>query len=115
MWLVISLALSATIVVLSLLHGSAWIVRTTPRPLQKLLHVAFYAALMASVLMAQSSFHGDPRFTPLLVGIGAIGLGAMLQWLQGFQPGRFARISDVALDTLGVIVGVALWLLTTHE
>jgi VanZ family protein len=115
MWLLVSMALSSTIVVLSLLHGNAWIVRTTPRPLQKLLHVVFYAALAASLLMAQSSFHVDPRFAPLLVGLGAIGLGAMLQWLQAFQLGRFARISDLALDASGVIVGVAIWLVICHE
>ena len=112
MWIAASLILTATIVVLSLLRGSAWIVRTMPRALQKLVHVVFYAALAASLLMALSSVHLDRRIAVPIVGIGAIALGSTLEWLQAFRPGRFARISDIARDTAGVILGVAIWLVT---
>jgi VanZ family protein len=110
MWLAVSLILAATIAVLSLLRGSAWIVRVTPSPLQRVLHVLFYAALVACLLLAQSSFYVDPRVAVPVVGVGALAFGATLERLQGYRPGRFARVSDFMRDGAGVILGVAIWL-----
>jgi len=84
-------------------------VRSAPMPLQKLLHVAFYAALVVSLLMTRACVGCDPRISIPLVAIGALGLGALLEWLQARRPGRFARIADVALDGIGVILGIVVW------
>lgn len=110
MWPAISLVLAITISVLSLLHGSTWIVRVTPSPIQKVLHVGFYAALVGCLLMAQSSLDVHPWFGVPLVGFGALALGATLQRLQAYRPGRFARVTDFMRDGTGVILGVAVWL-----
>ncbi len=105
----ISVTLTVAIAVLSLLRGEAWIVRITPRPLQKLLHIGFYAALAISLLTTQSSVGMELRIALPLILIGSIAFAALVQALQTFRPGRFARISDVALDAGGVVLGAAIW------
>jgi VanZ family protein len=112
MWLVVSLTLTATILVLTLLRGDVWIVRATPRPLQKLLHFLFYAGLAISLLATQSSYGLNQRIAVLLTVALAIGFGATLEWLQTLRPGRTARVADIARDAAGVILGVAIWLVT---
>jgi len=49
----------------------------------------------------------DRRFL-LALGLGLIALGVSLEIAQAFVPGRFASIGDVAANTLGVAVGLAI-------
>src|SRR5512147_1985625 len=108
MWLAISLGLVALIALLSLLGSEAWIVRVTPSPLQKLLHVVFYAALTISLLNSRPSVDVDP-FWLGMCGIGATALGGAIEWMQSFRPGRRGRLSDVSRNVVGVIAGEWLW------
>ena len=109
-WLV-SLILMATITLLSLLRGDAWVVRVTPRPIQKALHIVFYAALAFGVLSAQVVFDLPQRISIPLTVFSVLAFSAVLEWLQSFRPGRFPRAADVALDAIGVILGVAICLI----
>ena len=110
MWLALCLTLTATISVLSLLRGDVWIVRIVPAGLQKLLHVAFYAALAFAEVSALSAADISPRTSIATTAISVTALGATLEWLQSLRPDRFARMADVALDVAGAILGVAIWL-----
>jgi len=110
-WVACSLTLMVTIVALSLLPGDAWIVRVTPQPVQKMLHVAFYAVLAFVLVSAAVEFDMTRRTAIPLIVVGAIALGAVLEWLQSFRPRRFRRMADVIRDAVGVTLGIAIWLL----
>jgi VanZ family protein len=68
----------------------------------KLEHVAAYAGLMAW-------FGGMFRRTSQLkVGVALVVLGGALELLQGLTPTRTPDVLDLAADTVGVLIGLAL-------
>jgi hypothetical protein len=114
----ITLVFAGLVVALSVTPGIArpgdnafvWIVINTPAPLQKLMHVAVYAALALLWMWTLESIESRiVRIT--LVIIATVGMGAVLEWQQIRVPGRFGSIFDVALNALGAIVGLAVALL----
>ena len=75
----------------------------------KLLHVVGYAGLGVLALRA---FHGGlmplrPRLT-ILTGIVIVLWGVSDEYHQSFVPGRDSSALDVAADTLGFLVAVAI-------
>jgi hypothetical protein len=87
--------------------GSAfvWLVHITPSTLQKSLHVVLYAWLtVAWIWTIRSSLRGR-----LIAAFGiAVTLGAVLEWLQTYVPGRFGSLLDIILNAVGALIGVAL-------
>jgi hypothetical protein len=111
----ITLVFAALVVALSVTPGVArpgdnafvWIVVNTPAPLQKLMHVVVYATLALLWMWTLESIESRlVRIT--LVIVATVGLGAVLEWHQTSVPGRFGTIFDVALNTLGALVGLAI-------
>jgi len=114
----VTLVFAGLIVALSVTPGIArpgdnafvWIVVNTPEPLQKLMHVAVYAALALLWMWTLESVESR-TLRIALAFLATIGLGAALEWYQTQVPGRFGSLFDVALNALGAIVGLAMALL----
>ena len=114
----VTLVFAGLIVALSVTPGIArpgdnafvWIVVNTPAPLQKLMHVAVYAALALLWMWTLESVESR-TLRIALAFLATIGLGAALEWYQTQVPGRFGSLFDVALNALGAIVGLAMALL----
>lgn len=68
----------------------------------KLEHAAAYAGLMA--------WFGGMflRTSQLRVGVALVALGGALELLQGLTPTRTPELLDLAADTIGVLIGLAL-------
>jgi hypothetical protein len=114
----ITLVFAALVVALSVTPGVArpgdnafvWIVVNTPELLQKVMHVAVYAALALLWMWTLESVESRlVRIT--LVIIVTVGLGAALEWHQTRVPGRFGTIFDIALNALGALAGLIIALL----
>jgi VanZ family protein len=71
----------------------------------KITHFLGYAGL---AILALLSFQ---RLIPrLLALIGAVGLGALLEWGQSFVPGRDMSLLDGVANSLGVLAGALIFL-----
>ena len=115
---VITLIFAAIVVALSISPGVeqpgdnlfVWVIVRTPTLIQKIMHVATYAALALSWMWTLASI--ESRLVRIALTIVAtIGLGAILEWHQTRVPGRFGTVFDVALNTVGAVIGLALALL----
>lgn len=82
----------------------------------KIHHAAAWGVLGA--LVAAAARHHWPRATPALVGMFAValglGFGALDEFVQSMVPGRDADLMDLAADSVGLIVGVALSLVVVR-
>ncbi|MGD8308704.1 MAG: VanZ family protein [Chromatiales bacterium] len=108
----LTLALLASIAVLtvSVLPGDSRAVRAVPERVQKAMHVAAYAVVAAlwSWTLGLSEME-PPGRTALAVGL-ATGLGALIEYLQRYRPGRYGTWADVARNAVGAVIGaVAAW------
>ena len=82
-----------------------WLVANTPTPLQKLMHIVIYAALVG--LWAWTLEAIESRVLRLLLAfLIAVSLGSVLEWYQTKVPGRFGTIVDALLNVLGAIAGL---------
>ena len=66
----------------------------------KIGHFFAYGVMAILVLL---SFEGN--FTQIAALLGAVGLGALLEWGQSFIPGRSMSLIDGIANTLGVLIG----------
>ena len=115
---VITLIFAAIVVALSISPGVeqpgdnlfVWVILRTPTLIQKIMHVATYAALAMSWMWTLDSIESRIIRIALTI-IATIGLGALLEWHQTRVPGRFGTLFDVALNTLGAAIGLVLALL----
>jgi hypothetical protein len=113
-WLIV-LAFVAMIIASSIAPGRAqpddtvfsWLVVNTAAPVQKVLHVVMYAALVVLWMWALEAT-GSRMPRALLSVTLAIGLGAVLEWCQLSVPGRFGSFADVLLNSAGAIAGLLL-------
>ena len=116
--LAITLVFVLVVIILSVTPGKSqvgdsvfvWLVTNTPAPLQKLMHVVIYAAIVwlcAWTLEATKS--RSLRF--FVAFVIAISLGTALEWYQTKVPGRFGTIFDALLNVLGAIIGLVVALL----
>jgi hypothetical protein len=114
----ITLVFAALVVALSITPGVArpgdnvfvWIVVNTPELLQKVMHVAVYAALTLLWVWTLDSIESRVWRISLAI-IVTVGLGTVLEWHQTRVPGRFGTIFDVVLNTLGALAGLIIALL----
>ena len=89
------------------------IISWTPPAVQNLLHVPLFgilAWLWYRTLDVWKMRHGLALITAFLL---AAGFGVFDEWHQLHVPGRYASLTDMALNTLGAIL--MLWLITWRE
>lgn len=92
----------------------SWLATKTPAPVQKLLHVCFYAVL---ALLLVWTLDGIQTWTYrlLIAFIIAVAFGAVMEWCQTMVPGRHGTMFDVALNAAGAALGLlvaVLWIQT---
>ncbi len=107
-WL-LPLAIAAAITVLS--HSpSTPLGIPLPPPLDKLAHLAAFAALAASLELAWSRTVGNVPLhrRQLLIFLATCLFGAVDEWHQSFVPGRDASRWDWAADAAGAALGLVL-------
>ena len=75
---------------------------------QNALHVPAYALLAFSWHWALRAWLNTPHARPVIAFAIALSYGLFDEWHQSFVPGRFASLTDVALNTLGATLGI--WL-----
>ena len=80
-----------------------WLVQKTPSMVQNAMHVVLYGSLTVLCAWALSR-----RRAVAISAIFAVLLGAGLEWLQLFVPGRYGTLFDVALNAFGALLGAAL-------
>lgn len=109
----ITLIFMAFLAVASIIPGRAqpgdsifvFIVEKTPTLLQKMLHVCFYAMLTLLWIWTLDAIQS--KLNRLIIAIViAVCFGAMLEWYQTRVPGRFGTIFDVALNSVGSLLGI---------
>jgi hypothetical protein len=114
----IVLVFIAIIVALSITPGRAqpgdtvfsWLYVNTAAPVQKVLHLVIYAALVMLWMWALEAV-GSRSLRAVLSVTLAIGLGAVLEWYQLSVPGRFGTLTDVLLNSAGAFIGLLLAML----
>ena len=77
-------------------------VNLIPAPWDKFAHIVLFALIGAAIGLA--SGRSGVRMVLLAVA-GALLLGLVDEWHQGFLPGRNAGMGDLAADLLGALAG----------
>ena len=100
---VVAAALLAAIAAALLIGGAQpYAVNLIPAPWDKFAHIALFALIGAAIGLA--SGRSGVRMVLLAVA-GALLLGLVDEWHQGFLPGRNAGLDDLAADLLGALAG----------
>ena len=79
-----------------------------PPSVQNALHVPAYAALTLAWRWALGAWLRTPSAAAFGACVIASACGVLDEWNQSFVPGRFASLTDIALDVAGVALGI--WL-----
>jgi VanZ family protein len=74
-------------------------------------HVLEYTILTLLLIAAFSAF----KQKPLLAGLIAIAYAATDEWHQTFVPHRGGHITDVLIDSLGVVIALAVYALVPRR
>lgn len=84
-------------------HGNIWILNRIVRKLAHLTEFTILGGVLYTILR---------RYITYGTVIKTIGLGMLIachdEFIQLFSPGRSSQISDVLIDTVGVIIGILL-------
>ncbi len=78
--------------------------------LQNLMHIPCFGLL--ALISLQTFMVGDKRHRALIfiaVGIGTVLFSGILEAAQAFVPGRYASLSDLIFNVVGIVVVLALW------
>lgn len=82
-------------------HGNIWTLNRIVRKLAHLTEFTILGSLLYTILR---------RYITYGTVIKTIGLGMLIasldEFIQLFSPGRSSQISDVLIDTVGVIIGI---------
>lgn len=79
-----------------------------PPTLQNALHIPLYALVTWIWLRALHGLRHHAAHLLLAAG-AALATGALDELRQGFVPGRYASLTDIALNLAGVAVALLLW------
>lgn len=104
---VLAAVYAAGIVIVSLLPAGAGVGLWN---LDKVGHFLAYAGL--GLLVSLSFERAGARVAAL---IGAIALGALLEWGQSFVPGRQMSLADEIVNALGVVTGALIFRFKADE
>lgn len=84
-------------------HGNIWTLNRIVRKLAHLTEFTILGGLLYTILR---------RYITYGTVIKTIGLGMLIasfdEFIQLFSPGRSSQISDVLIDTVGIIIGILL-------
>ena len=83
----------------------SWLYAGTPPTAQKVFHIVLYA-LLAFLWMWSLAGIESTRARLAITLLMTLGLGMALELYQTQVPGRFGTLIDVALNAVGVIIGV---------
>jgi len=83
-------------------------------PLRHVAHVVVYAALTVFVGWALAGARAPSRRVTAAAGALALLYGISDEWHQTFVPSRTGRPEDLVWDGIGVLIGVAVLLLTAR-
>lgn len=116
--MLLTLAAVVAVVILSTVPGQgtagdsvfSWVVASTPRLVQKLMHVVVYAILTFLWMWTLEGIQST-TWRLVLALLLTTGLGIALEWYQISVPGRFGSVLDVLLNFGGSVAGVVLALL----
>ncbi len=89
--------------------GLGGIIAWTPPAIQNLLHIPLYGILAWLWYRTLAGWITPLPVVYLLVFVVTAGYGVLDEWHQLTVPGRYASLTDIALNTLGSTV--ALWLI----
>lgn len=84
-----------------------------PPALQNALHVPAYATLTLAWRWALRAWLRTPNACALATCAIALACGLLDEWNQSFVPGRFASLTDIVLNGVGVALGA--WLAARIE
>ena len=83
----------------------AWLVVSTPTLVQKIMHIAAYAALAFLWVWTLEHIEQQPVRLAMAFAL-TLALGIALEWFQTMVPGRFGTLFDVLLNSIGAIGGL---------
>ncbi|MGB5306062.1 MAG: VanZ family protein [Gammaproteobacteria bacterium] len=89
--------------------GLGGIIAWTPPAIQNLLHIPLFGILAWLWYRTLAGWITRLPAVYVLVFIVTAGFGVLDEWHQLTIPGRYASLTDIALNTLGTVV--ALWLI----
>lgn len=76
-------------------------------PLDKLIHIAFFALL---IFLWRSAFSSGKNFYNLFLFMAAVAYGLLIEILQGLiVPQRSFDIYDLYADAFGALLGLFIW------
>lgn len=109
----ITLSFAVLLIVLSVTPGDSqkndsifvWLIASTPTLLQKIMHVAAYAALAFLWVWTLEHIKQEPMRLAMAFAL-TLGLGIALEWFQTLVPGRFGTLFDIVLNSFGAIAGL---------
>ena len=82
-------------------HGNIWILNRIVRKLAHLTEFTILGSLLYTILR---------RYITYGTVIKTIGLGMLIacldEFIQLFSPGRSSQLSDILIDTVGVVIGI---------
>lgn len=82
------------------------LIASTPRAIQKSLHVLLYAVLAGLWAWTLQALAMKTSLRLLLAFLLTVGFGAAMEWCQTRIPGRFGTSLDVLLNAVGAAAGL---------
>lgn len=109
----ITLSFIVLLIVLSVTPGNSqkddsifvWLVASTPTLVQKIMHIAAYAALAFLWVWTLEHIKQEPARL-VTAFVLTLALGIALEWFQTMIPGRFGTLFDIVLNSLGALAGL---------
>jgi hypothetical protein len=86
------------------------IILWTPPAMQNLAHMLLFGVLAWLWYRSLNAWIDNGRLLSSSAFLLATGFGMMDEWHQLYVPGRYASVTDIALNTLGA--GFAVWLIS---
>jgi VanZ family protein len=97
----------ALVLVASVLPGDSPAVRAVPERLQKAMHLLAYGVLAALWSWTLAGSPLGPLWRGALAAALATALGALVELIQRYRPGRYGTWGDVVLNATGAVLGTA--------
>ena len=97
------------------LHAQNEMLSSADHILRKITHFCIYTALGALLCLASLGFDATRRVHVLRSLLIGVLYAASDEWHQAFVPGRGPAVTDVLLDSAGVLCGIAVMVLIAES